>query len=173
MINLSETMIESPNFSGFQKFRALINPNVYLAENIADYSEEAQELEFPWYKLFPLPFKTFSNAYIIFRNVGLKKLKVEEGAQYNFLLHDSSGEFESFWPEKSPFHIPTFERAQEEQGMKEDDWAYRVIARYYMELDYSIIVDVQKRNFSNKKPAKKSLIERIEELLPEPELAPC
>ena len=73
MLNLSQLARESPEYPLLGKIRSFRYPDIYLAENLADYQENAQSLEFPWYKRFPFPYKFMDRACIIFQNIGLKK----------------------------------------------------------------------------------------------------
>ena len=93
MLNLSQLVRESQEYPLLKKIRNFRNPDIYLAENLADYQENAQSLEFSWYKRFPFQDKFMDRAYIIFQNVGLKKLVYEKMEIPNwFVLHDAFGQ---------------------------------------------------------------------------------
>jgi len=62
-----------------------------------------------------------------------------------------------------------------EQGLKEDDWVYDVSVRYLIPSNLPNVVEVNRHKFSNKRPEKVSLAERIRSFFPkfEPEWQPA
>lgn len=178
MLNLSQLARESPEYPQLRKIRSIRDPDIYLAENLADYQENAQSLEFPWYKRFPFPDKFMDKAYIIFQNIGLKKLDHEGMEIPNwFVLHDDSGQELIYWNANHELFPTTasFDEVQAEQGLKENDWVYDVFVRYLIPSNLPSVVEVNRYKFSNRKPEKDSLTERIGSLFPEfePEWQPA
>ncbi len=175
MLNLSQLARESPNVSFVRKIRSFRDPNIYLAENLADYQQNAPILDFPRYKRFLSQDKFMDRAYIIFQNVGLKKLSHKRIEILNwFVLHDDSGQELVYWNADHELFptLASFDEVQEKQGLKEDDWVYDVFIRYLIPSNLPSVVEVNKYKFSNRKPEKDSLAEiikdKIGELLPQP-----
>ncbi len=175
MLNLSQIVRESPNYTLIQKVKNFRAPDVCIAENLADYQKNAPNLGFPWYKRSPLSSMFGDKAYIIFRDIGLKKLLLEKVEVPNwFVLHDYSGQELVYWDANNVL-FPTcesFDEVHEKQGLKEDDWVYEVIVRYSQhstqkKLSLSSIIKVNKYNSSNKNPKETSLIEKIRSFFPE------
>ena len=175
MLNLSQLARESSNYPLLNKIQNIIDPDIYLAENIADYKENAPNFEFPWYKRFPL---TEDRVYIIFQNIGIKTLEDEERIIIPnwFVLHDDSGQELVYWNSDSKLFPAraSFEEIQETQGLKEEDWVYDVFIRYLIKSNFPSIAEVRKYNFSDKKPERDTLAERIKSFFPEfePSLQP-
>lgn len=175
MLNLSQLARESPNYPLMWKIRSFRDPNRYLAENLADYQQNALKLEFPWYKRFSFPH--MDRAYIIFQNIGLKKLSHKGHEIPNwFALHDDSGQELVYWDTDHELFpaLASFDEMQAEQGLKEDNWVYDVLVRYLIKHNLPSIVEVNRFNSSSRKPKKDSLAERIRSFFPEfkPELQP-
>jgi len=178
MLNLSQIAKESSNYPVLRKIQNFKDPDVYLAENLADYHENAKLLEFPWYKRFPPSSKFRDRAYIVFQNVGLKKLVNGEMEIPNwFVLHDNSGLELVYWNADHELFptLASFDEVQAEQGLKEDDWVYDVFVRYLIPNNLSSIVEVNRYRFSTKKPEKDFLAKRVRSFFPEfePELQPA
>ncbi len=84
MINLSEIIRQQPETSFLRKLRSLRDPDIYLAENIRDYRENASNLEFPWYKregIFYHAFKPVS---------GEDREEIRQAVQCAFQMLDKS-----------------------------------------------------------------------------------
>ncbi len=178
MLNLSQLTRESQEYPLLGRIRSIRYPDIYLAENLADYQEDAQSLEFPWYKRFPFPDKFRDRAYIIFQNIGLKKLTHKEMEIYNwFVLHDESGQELVYWNANHELFptLASFDEVQAEQGLKEDDWVYDVFIRYLIPSHLPSVVEVNRYKFSNKEHEKDFLAERIKNFFPEfePEWQPA
>ena len=165
MLNLSKLARESSNYSLMTKIKLHRNQDVYLAENLRDYKKNAPTFEVPWYKTFPILDGSVDRAGIILQNVGLRKSSHENW----FLLHDDSGSDLVYWNADNPYFRAaiSFEEAQEQQALKEDDWVYDVFLNYLIPDDLPNIVEVTKYKFSNKKPEKNSLAETIKNFSPE------
>src|SRR3989344_2613805 len=89
MINISEIIRQQPETSFFKKLRSLRDPDIYLAENIRDYRENAPNLEFPWYKR-GVPFVKDSDEGVYIYDILLRYLikkdfpSIVEVRKYNF-----------------------------------------------------------------------------------------
>ena len=169
MLNLSQLERISENYSLIRKCRSFRDSDIYLAENLADYKQSASSLEFPFYKRFPFSAKFMDRAYIIFQNVGLKKLVDKEFEIPNwFVLHDNSGQEVVCWDANHELFptIASFDEVQAEQGLRDSDWVYDVLVRYLIWSNMSNIVRVNKHDFSNRKLEKDSLAERIRSFFP-------
>jgi len=169
MLNLSQLARESPDYPLVGTIISFRNPDIYLAENLVDYHQNAPSLEFPWYKRFPLPDKSMDRAYIVFKNVGLKKLNLDPDKPNWFVLHDDSGQELVYWnaDHKTFPTMASFDQVQAKQGLKDDDWVYEVCVRYLIHSNLSSVVQVSRHRFSNRKLERVSLTERIMSLFPE------
>jgi len=67
--------------------------------------------------------------------------------------------------------LHSFEDAQKEQGLKEDDWVYDVFFQYFQKVDLPSIIEVNKYP-PQRKFKKNSVREKMIELLPDLELIP-
>lgn len=174
MINISELGRQSPRWSWWQKLDSLQTPDIYLAENVADYLEDAPHIRWPRHKQFfcsPSP-----RAYIILHNVGLsvpEKLRELQDTHW-FIMHDKTGRDLMYWDPEHPLCAAehSYEEAREEQGLTEDDWVYEVFFRYFINYGFRHIVEVKKSHFSRRRHATDSLRERIRDFLPDSELFP-
>ena len=176
MINLSEIIRQQPETSFLRKLRSLRDPDIYLAENIRDYRENAPNLEFPWYKRsVPFVKDLDERVYISIMDVRLNKLKINNFEIPNyFVIHDETYAEVVYWNINSNL-IPTlhsFEELQEKQGLKDGDYIYDILLRYLIKKDFPSIVEVRKYNFSNRKPEKESIMERVRSFFPSPEVIP-
>lgn len=176
MINISDIIRQQPETSFLRKIRSLRDPDIYFAENIRDYRENAPNLEFPWYKRDILFYSDCDDrAYISIMNVELNKLKINNFEIPNwFIIHDETYTEVVYWNANSDL-IPTlhsFEELQEKQGLKDGDYVYDIFLRYLIKKDFTSIVEVRKYNFSNKKPEKESIIERVRGFFPKGEIIP-
>lgn len=170
MLNLSQLERESQDYSLLRRIRSFRDPDIYLAEDLTDYQKNASELEFPGYKRFPFRDKFMDRAYIIFQNIGLKKLIYEEMEVPDwFILHDDSGQELIYWNENHQLFptIASFDEMQAEQGLKDDDWVYDVFVRYLISSNLPSVVEVNRYRFSNRKSEKDSLTDRIKSFFPE------
>ena len=171
MINLSQLARQSNEISLFEKIKSLRRLEIYLAENIRDYHENAPKLKFPWYKrdiLFRMDYD--DRAYISIMNVKLETLKEKGEIEIPnwFLIHDDTGKDVVYWDSEGDL-LPashSFVEAQEEQCLRDGDWIYDILLRYLIKKDLPSIIEVRKYNFSRKKPEKDSLLDRVKDLLP-------
>lgn len=148
MLNLSQLARESSDYPLFRRIRGILDNDIYLAKNVKDYWQNAPSLKFPSYKRFPFLDNSMDRAYILFQNVGLKKLKhgMDESSNW-FVLHDDSGQEIVYW--------------NAEEDIKYDDWVCDVFVKYYRSFNLSGIVRVNKYCFLNKESKRSSLHEKI------------
>lgn len=176
MLNLSELDRASPDCSLWHKLRTFRDPDIYLVENMRDYTDNVQSIPFPWYKK-PFPHKLFGyqeRAYIIIHNVGIRTVEQELNLDVDlrtnyFVVHDNTDLRVMYWggEEENYFNsIQSFDTASEVQGLKEDDWVYDIFVKYIIKADLPIIIEVRKYKFSNRKPETKTLTEKIKEFIP-------
>jgi len=169
MINLSQFARESTEYSIWKKMRSLRRPDIYLAENIKDYRENAPNIDFPWYKKSSPHLDFMEEAYISILNVGINKLLLE-GLEIPdwFVIHDESGSDVVYWNKKNYLTpaLLSFEDAQENQGLRDGDHVYDIFLRYMIKKDFTSIVEVNKYKFSNKKRNRESAIERVKVFSP-------
>src|SRR3989344_1463356 len=108
MINLSEIIRQQPETSFLRKLRSLRDPDIYLAENIRDYRENAPNLNFPWYKRgVPFVKDLDERVYISIMNVRLNKLK--DGRieiPKCFVIYDNTGHDIVYWDSDNKY-FPT------------------------------------------------------------------
>jgi hypothetical protein len=172
MINLSQLARESPNYPLFRKIKSVRNPDVYLADNVLDYQENAPRIVFPSYKRFPYTDKFMDRAHIILHNVGLKRYSCNNNTLANwFIIHDDSSQEVAYWNAEDEL-FPTrasFENLQDSQGLEANDWVYEVDIEYLIQNGMTSIVEVNKyaSNDSSKKEKRNYLSEIINGLLPE------
>lgn len=178
MLNLSELGRESPNCSLWHKLRTFRDPDIYLVENMRDYSDNVPLITFPWYKK-PFPHKLFGyqeRAYIIIPNVGIRTIEKELNLDTDdigsnfFVVHDNTDLKVMYWGDEKENYvnsIQSFDTASEVQGLQEDDWVYDIFVRYIIKVDLPTIIEVRKHNLSNKKHVTKTLMERIREFFPQ------
>ncbi|MBW2998480.1 hypothetical protein KY321_02980 [Candidatus Woesearchaeota archaeon] len=171
MINISEYTRNTL----FKKIRSLRDPYIYLAENVSDYQDNLEQITLPWYKRFSLDPKLLPRAYILFQNIGLKKLNCKGKEVPNwFILHDGTGK-ELFYWNKDHYLFSSkcsFNDLKIEQGLKEDDWVYDILVRHYIRGDMASITEIRKFNSSSHKPDEVSLQDRIKAFFPDLELEP-
>lgn len=178
MQNLSELDRASPDCSLWHKLRTFRDPDIYLVENMRDYSDNVPSIPFPWYKK-PFPHKLFGyqeRAYIIIPNVGIRTIEKELNLDTDdirsnfFVVHDDTDLRVMYWggEEENYFNsIRSFDTASETQGLQEDDWVYDIFVRYIIKVDLPTIIEVRKYKFSDRAPEKKSLAEKIREFVPQ------
>lgn len=167
MINISEIIRQQPETSFLRKLRSLRGPDIYLAENIMDYRENAPNLEFPWYKRESIFYHAdfMERAYISIMNVGLNKLRINNIEIPDlFVIHDETYTDIVYWSNSIPF--------EEVQGLKDGNYIYNILLRYLIKKNLPSIVEVRKYNFSNRKLEKESIMERVRGFFPKGEIVP-
>lgn len=177
MQNLSELGRASPDLSLWHKLRTFRDPDIYLVENMRDYTDNVQSIPFPWYKK-PFPHKLFCYqeiAYIITPNVGIRTVEQELNLDVDlrsnyFVVHDNTGLRVMYWGSEEENYvnsIQSFNTASKTQGLQENDWVYDIFVRYIIKADLPTIIEVRKYKFSNRKPEVNTLTERIKEFVPQ------
>jgi len=161
MINLSETARENPNYPLLYKIKYFRYPDVYLAESVKDFKENAPCIKLPLYKrCFD---RAFDHVLITLVNVGIER------KFFNwFAIHDLTGK-EIMFLENQDHFLGTpysYEKVKENQGLKEKDWVYDVAFRYFFKNDLPTIIQVNKYKFSNRKPEKDSVADMVKNFLP-------
>jgi len=144
MLNLSETGRES--YAPLKRLLSMRNPDLYLAENIGDFNENKDKIQFPWYKRRG----PFPRAFVILENVGINSMEGVEEEKGWFELHDETGSLLVYWHENDKlFFRPktTFEEARDTQCLLDNDWVYEVFLLRHLEKDLDFIVDITKHKF--------------------------
>ncbi|HII71714.1 TPA: hypothetical protein HA265_03085 [Candidatus Woesearchaeota archaeon] len=172
MINLTRLSLGSPRYTPFEKIRLAIETDFYVAENMADYKNEAPKIINPWYKqlnYFPFSGELFDRAAIILNNVRLEvcgKDPDDKGPDW-FRVSDSTGEDRMYWSVHDMYFSAahSFEELYERQGLKDGDWVHEVLVLYWIKKELPIICNVQKYPTNGGRRNKETLADRVRELL--------
>ena len=133
-----------------------LDPDIYLAENMGDYRENAPKIKIPFIqKIISIP-----RIYISINNVCIERLKVKDYIVPNyFKVHDDTGEDIMIWDKGNPLFsaLHSFEEVQEKQFLKDKDWIQELFFRYYLNYDFPSIVEVNKykKRYFQKEPIRK------------------
>ncbi|MDP3989785.1 MAG: hypothetical protein Q8Q01_01105 [archaeon] len=176
MLNLSQLVRKSERISLRDKLSELINPELYVALDIADYKKNKSAIVSPWFKTnFLLSASHY--AFVVFYNVGIEGIfedSCENNSDENELIrndelirnyvnvHDGSGSEVMSWTEKGDL-FPADKSYFEALGNLElevKDRVYRLLIRHSYERGLPFVVNVEKDNFSNVK--KDSITDRID-----------
>lgn len=166
MLNLSEIVKKDSSTPFINKINLYLLPDIYLSENMKDFQDEDfSKTRIPLYNKLTLNNK----AYIIFQDIGLDKLKDNW-----FILHDSSGENLAYWGDNKNLvysSLTSFDEVKASQGLKEEDWVYEILAKYFISEDFLTIMKVDKYPYSriNKKD---SIFDKINNIIPKPVMQP-
>ena len=133
-----------------------IYPDIYLAENMADYLKNASKVKAPLMQKFS-PFKRVS---IVINDVFIERLNKEDYSALNwFKVHDETGEDIMGWDKGKPWHpaLHSFEEVQERQFLKDKDLLEELFFMHYTEYGLSHIIEVNKykKRYFQKEPLKK------------------
>ena len=133
-----------------------LDPDIYFAENMADYLENASKVKVPlMQKFFPL-----KRIYVVINNVFIERVKKDNYyAPSQFKVHDETGEDIMRWDPENPlcYALHSFEEAQEKQFLKDKDLVEELFFRHYTEYDFSHIIEVNKykKKYFQREPLKK------------------
>lgn len=178
MLNFSKLMRESDRISLREKLSELINPEIYVASDIADYNQNKSAIVPPWFKKnFWLSASHY--AIVVFYNVGIDGIFVDKPEDDEPLInhelinnyvnvHDDSGSEVICWTEKGDF-FPAEKSYFKMLGNFEievQDWVYRLVIRHSYDGLVPFVVNVEKNEFSNKRTNKEknSLVDRINKI---------
>ncbi|MBT4805500.1 hypothetical protein HON71_04980 [Candidatus Woesearchaeota archaeon] len=171
MINISQLVRKSKQHPLTDRLLDFVEPELYLAENVADYKENRSILVPPWFKRNP--FSTANDyAFISFYNVGIDATS-ENGEMNEDLvnIHDESGSATICWT--GPGHVypckDSYFQMLDSGELKPQDWVYRLDVRLIYEFEVSFVIGFKKNKFSTPKTEKSSLVDKISSLFPEPE----
>jgi len=169
MLNLSRLVRNSKQTSLVDKLKGCVGPEIYIAENIADYKHNKTVIVSPWFK------RANDYAFVVFYNVGIDGIfgeNVDDDEKKNSELignlvnvHDESGFEMMYWTEKGNI-CPARESYFEMLGnfeLEVKDLVYQLIVRYIYDGNVSFVADVTKSKCSNEK--KVPLMERVNRLL--------
>lgn len=178
MLNFSKLMRESDRISLREKLSELINPEIYVASDIADYNQNKSAIVPPWFKKnFWLSASHY--AIVVFYNVGIDGIFVDKPEDDEPLInhelinnyvnvHDDSGSEVICWTEKGDF-FPANKSYFEMLGnfeLEVQDRVYRLVIRHSYDGLVPFVVNVEKNEFSNKRTNKEknSLVDRIDKI---------
>ena len=125
MLNLSQLSRERP-LSLTTRIRLLLSPDYFLAENVADYNQNAVRAEIPWYKhfhsYFPLSPLDFL-FYVIINDVGVTQIPSEPPTL--FCLHDDSGVRLISWDDKRTYRAQqSSDQFRQEHGINDNHFGF-------------------------------------------------
>lgn len=172
MINLSQFGRQSRELTVWQYFSSMRGIDIYQAENIRDIRENAPYLEFPWYKSFSHD-HSCHRAAIIVNNVGIELVSDGDAGRW-FSVHDDTELMMMVWADgKKTWWYPSisFEQAQEEQGLKENDRVFELFILYLIYPRIPLIIDVKRTNFRTGKESKETILKRLRDYLAVPQIA--
>ena len=152
--------------------QVLREPELYLAEDMADFNKNAPCLPYPWYKWFPYEDKQIHRSYITIYDVGLRSFygMEKEDERYHFLVHDATGDAVMNWdPERNIFPPGnTFDEVHTQEGLTDDDWVFNIFLVYLIHERLSYISEVQKIRSRRTRKEKASLLKQVRGFIPEP-----
>ena len=179
MLNLGQFARKSDRISLREKLSELINPEIYVAGDIADYNQNKSVIVPPWYKKnFLLSASHY--AFVVFYNVGIDGIFDENSENnsednepfrnYELIrnyvnVHDGSGSVVMNWTKKEKIYLA--EKSYFEMlgnfELEVEDWVYRLIIRHSYERGVPFVANVVKNEFSNKKINEQNnpLVDRI------------
>ena len=168
MLNLSQLARTLDQVPLIEKAKDIYFPEVYKAENIADYKASKSSLLPPWFKRNPLLDANYY-AYILFYNVGIHEIiEGDELIGDAVQVHDSSGSEVMLWTtpgELFPANKSYFQMLDDRE-LELDDFVFRLAIRHSYEGSLPFISEVEKRKQSKNIKDEHSLIERILSLIP-------
>jgi|SRR3989344_8696602 len=164
MLHLSQLARESENVSLSLRVQTVINPEVYLAENVADYCRQKERLCSPWFK-YPIS-DGRDYAVVIFYNVRLDRFA---GGYAYTNVHDASGSEIMCWNERGRLYpaIKSYREMLESGELQKQDWVYRLVVRHSYLGAMPFVAEVTKSRAEVRKEARDSLVDRITALFPE------
>ena len=170
MINISQLIRNSNQHPLTDRLIEFVDPEFYVAENVADYRANRSIVTPPWFKR---PIRTANDyTYISFYNVGIDATS-ENGEMNEDLvnIHDESGSATICWT--GPGHVypckDSYFQMLDSGELKPQDWVYRLDVRLIYEFEVSFVIGFKKNKFSTPKTEKSSLVDKISSLFPEPE----
>lgn len=137
------------------------SPEVFLADNIADYKESVHNLNFPWYKSG----QHMERAYVLLHNIRIDVLRRNNKIVPDFFtISDGSGEDVMYWNPVTEIGkaIHSFEQCREEQELEPGDWIYSLFIRYFLRGDFSTIIELNKEGTEGKE--KEDYVEQVQYL---------
>jgi hypothetical protein len=170
MINISQLIRNSNQHPLTDRLIEFVDPEFYVAENVADYRANRSILTPPWFKR---PIRTANDyTYISFYNVGIDATS-ENGMMNDDLvnIHDKSGSATICWTGPGrvyPCKNSYFEMLDSGE-LKPQDWVYRLDVRWIYEFEVAFVIGFRKNKFSNPRIEKESLVDKITSLFPEPQ----
>jgi hypothetical protein len=171
MINISQLVRKSKQHPLTDRLIEFLEPEFYLAENVADYRANRSIITPPWFKRIPSSAAN-NYAFIVFYNVGIKAIFEDGELIENYVeVHDNSRTSAICWPGLGDDYPckKSYPQTLADGELDLKDWVYQLIVRHIYEKELSFVVSVTKNKFSNPKTEKSSLVDKISSLFPEPE----
>jgi len=171
MINISQLIRNSKQHPLTDRLLDFIEPELYLAENLADYRTNRSIITPPWFKR--IPSSTANDyAFISFYNVGIDATSEDDKMNDDLVkVHDKSGAASVCWTGPGrvyPCKNSYFEMLDSGE-LKPQDWVYRLDVRWIYEFEVAFVIGFRKNKFSIPKTEKESLVDKISSLFPEPQ----
>ena len=172
MQNITDMIRQEGQLSWWGTYQAFRGPELYLAEDMADFNENVSRLPYPWYKWFPYEDRQIYRAYITIYNIGLRSFygMEKEAERHHFLVHDATGDAVMNWEPGREIFRPrnTFDEVHLQEGLTDDDWVFNIFLVYLIHEQLSYICEVQKVHPIQKQEEKISLLEQARDFISEP-----
>lgn len=144
MINLSALARQDRSFSLAEKYDSYLDPDTYLAANIADFKDTGPSLPFPFFKRFRLPIAD-ARAYIILHNVRVTQIAPHELGDGWYQVEDDTGLSVMNWSGHellSKLQSPI--EAAHAEGFEDGDFVYEIFCQYLIEYNLPNILTITK-----------------------------
>jgi len=155
MQNITKMLRQDGEIPWWSIYRSFREPELYLADDMADFNKNASHLPYPWYKQFPYEDRFDHRAHITIFNVGLRSFygMGKQDKRINFLVHDATGKAIMNWESGRRFFRPknTFDELHSQEGLVDDDWVFNILLVYLIHEQLSYIYEVQKIRPTQKK----------------------
>jgi hypothetical protein len=165
MLDINAYLKQSEAFSPLDRIVATFGPQLYLAENIADYKKSMLKLKSGF-------LNNSHYALISIYNVGIDAVFENEERVRNMVhVHDASGIKVMSWNEPGE-DLPaaqSYDQLLEEGILKPKDFVYRLLFSHWYPSQggpLSCVAEIKKQRFSNH-VHKPSLADRLEALFPD------
>lgn len=161
MINLSKLYYS--DVSLLEKVKHVMDPDIYLAESVADFKENARKVILPFYKR---RFSIEPSCFITIKGVGIDLLESNEYLEKYFSIHDYSSLMVAVWNSfDDSFYSPmrSYEQVQCEDGLRKQDFVYSIDFLYLINKNLPLIINVEKNKSGKKEQKKESLIDRVKD----------
>ncbi len=169
MLNLSQLASQSKDLPFGIRIGECFSPEIFIAQNVADYKSERETLT-------PPPFKNTEflraghYAFVIFYNVGIDAIVVNGLLERTAAkIHDKSGQYVTLWTGPGDIFPTSKEYAQflEDGHLKPKDFVYRMCVRHSYLGNTSYVVSIEKDKFTTRKTKEATLVDKISSFIPD------